>query len=81
MVLKELKIGMIPSYRPNAGQYEGSVEFIDDVGNIALKLTPELCEKIFVICADGILDVAKEAATNLTRNVLEHKNTIAIESK
>lgn len=77
MVLKELKIAMVPSYRPNAGQYEGVAAFTDEAGDVALKLTPEMCNKIFVICADGILSVAQEAAMNLTCNVLEHQKAIS----
>jgi len=76
MILKELKITIIPSYRPNAGQYEGVAEFTDEAGNVALKLTPEMCDKIFILCADGILNVAKEAAANLTCNVIEHQKVL-----
>ena len=79
MVLKELKIAIVPSYRPNAGQYEGVAEFTDAAGNVALKLTPEMCSKIFVICAEGILSVAQEAAMNLTCNVLEHQKALSEE--
>jgi len=76
MVLKELKIAMIPSYRENAGQYEGMAEFTDASGNVALKLTPEMCDQIFLICAEGILTVAKEAAANLVCNVIEHRKEL-----
>jgi hypothetical protein len=76
MILKELRIGMIPSYRPNAGNYEGVAEFTDEAGNVALKLTPEMCDKIFVICADGILSVAQDAARNLTCNIIEHQKAL-----
>lgn len=76
MVLKELKIAMVPSYKPNAGQYERAAEFSDQAGNVVLKLTPEMCDQIFLICADGILTVAKEAAANLTCNVIEHRKAL-----
>lgn len=76
MVLKELKIEMIPSYRPNAGQYEGAAKFTNEAGDVTLRLTPEMCDKIFIICADGILSVAQEAAKNLTCNVIEHRKEI-----
>ena len=79
MVLKELKISVIPSYRDNAGQYEGIAEFTDKLGKIALNLTPEMCDKIFVVCAEGILIVAKEAAMNLTCNVIEHQKALGVE--
>ncbi len=76
MILKLLKIELIPSYRENGGQYEGKAEFIGGAGNVELKLTPSMCDKIFVICADGILTVAKEAANNLTCNVIEQRKEL-----
>lgn len=77
MVLKELRIAMAPSYKPNAGQYVGTAEFTDAAGNVTLKLTPAMCDKIFIICADGILSVAQEAAMNLTCNVIEHQKALS----
>ena len=76
MILKELKISMIPSYKENAGQYEGVAEFTGKLGKVALTLTPEMCDTIFVVCADSILSVAKEAAANLTCNIIEHQKAL-----
>ena len=76
MILQKLAIGIVPSYKPNAGQYEGLAEFSGEAGNVILNLTPELCDKLFIICAEGILATAKEAAENLTCNVLEHQKML-----
>ncbi len=76
MILKELHIEQIPSYKDNAGQYEGSVKFTGGGGDVLLRLTPEQCNQIFRICADGILATAREAAENLTCNVLEHQKLL-----
>lgn len=76
MVLNKLTIELVPVYKPNAGQYEGKAEFTDAAGNVQLKLTHEMCDRIFLICADGILSVAKEAAANLTCNVIEHRKEL-----
>lgn len=73
MKLKKLEIKEVPSWRDNAGAYEGHAEFYSKLGSVALALTPEMCNKIFVVCADGILSVAREAAENLTCNVIEEK--------
>jgi hypothetical protein len=35
-----------------------------------------MCDRIFLICADGVLSVAKEAAANLTCNVVEHRKEL-----
>jgi len=76
MILQKIGIAIVPSYKPNAGEYEGTAEFSGDSGSVALKLTPAMCNKIFMICADGILNTAKEAAENLTCNVIEHRKAI-----
>lgn len=80
MILTRQKIERAASWKPNAGQYEGVAEFADDAGNVALKLTPEMCDRIFLICADGILNVAKEAAANLTCNVIEHRAALEVQT-
>lgn len=79
MVLVELRIKQIPSYRENAGQYEGKAEFTDRAGDVALNLTPEMCNQIFAVCADAILRTAQEAAANLTCNVIEHQKALGKE--
>lgn len=76
MILQKLEIEVVPSYRANAGQYEGKAVFAGDAGAVSLKLTPALCDKMFVICAEGILGVAKEAATALTCNMIEHQKQL-----
>jgi len=76
MILQKLRIEIAPSYAKNAGQYEGLIEFSDGASGVHLKLTPAHCEKIFLICADGIFDTAKEAAASLTCNVIEHRKAL-----
>lgn len=75
MILKDLRIQM-NRYGENEGKYTGVANFSGDVGAVDLYLTPEHCEQIFLICADSILATAKEAATNLTTAVIEHKKQI-----
>ena len=78
MKLTDLRV-KLNDYGRNKGQYSGRAEFTNSDGDIAIKLTPEMCEKIFMICSDGIIDVAQEAARNMTCNIIEHK--AAIEDK
>jgi len=75
MKLIELDIEL-QKYGRDKGQYIGKIKFANSAGDIALKLNPEMCEKIFLICADGMIDVAKEAAKNMTCNIIEHKAAI-----
>ena len=76
MILQDLKIAVIPSYKDNAGQYEGKATFRGKAGDVSLTLTPDHCNQIFKVCADGILDTAKEAAHELTCNVIEHQKAL-----
>jgi len=71
MILQKLEIEM-ERWGDHKGKYTGKAVFDGDAGSVALKLTPELCDKMFLICAEGILSTAKEAAANLTCNVIEH---------
>ena len=75
MKLTDLNI-TLNKYGRDKGKYTGKIEFTDKAGDVGLNLNEEACEKIFAICADGILDVAKEAASNLVCNVIEHKDVL-----
>jgi len=72
MKLTELRI-KLNDYGRDKGQYTGKAEFTNSDGDIAIKLNAEMCEKIFMICSDGIIDVAQEAAKNMSCNIIEHK--------
>lgn len=76
MKLTDLRISL-KTFGRDEGKYNGKAEFSNSNGDVAIKLTPEMCDKIFMVCADGIVDVAKEAAANLTCNVIEHKESLA----
>lgn len=64
MKLKTLRIDR-KTFGDDTGKFFGRVSFDNKEGSIDLVLTPEHCEKIFDVCADGILQVAKGAAHNL----------------
>ena len=76
MNLKKLRIEKQPSYMPNAGQYIGEAEFDNELGTVSINLTPDMCDKLFKVCAEGIINIAKEAAANLTCNVIEQQKTL-----
>lgn len=75
MRLTDLNI-TLNNYGRDKGKYTGKAEFTDKAGDVALNLNEEACEKIFAICADGVISVAKEAATNLVCNVIEYKDIL-----
>ncbi len=75
MILTNLEI-KLNQWGENEGKHTGKAKFSGDAGEVVLNLTPAHCEKIFLICADGILTTAKNAAENLTLAVIEHKSLI-----
>lgn len=75
MILKKLEIEL-QGYGAQKGQYTGTARFDGEHGSVALNLTPEHCEQIFKVCANGITEVAKEASRNLTCSVIEHTRAI-----
>jgi len=54
----------------------GSISFSSDKGRINLRLNEGHINKIFEIVADTMIEVAKEAAKELTCNIIEHKDAI-----
>jgi len=55
----EIKLNV---YGENEGKYTGVAQFTGDAGSVALNLNQHHCEQMFLVCADGIVDVAKAAA-------------------
>lgn len=75
MRLLELSI-RLKDYGTDKGKYTGHAKFGNKKGKVDLRLSAEHCEKIFQVCADGIVDTAKQAAEELTVSVIEHQKTI-----
>lgn len=78
MILEKLNIRLM-EYGDQKGQHVGEVTFAGKAGKVSLNLTPELCNRIFSVCADGLIATAKEAAVNMTCQVLEHKALCGLE--
>jgi len=80
MQLIELRIAKA-RYGNNEGKYVGHAEFGNKKGKVDIVLTPEHCENIFKVCADSILETAKEAASELTISVIEHQEKLEVKNK
>jgi hypothetical protein len=76
MNLKRLVIEESKDWRTGIVTFEGKAEFGGEAGSVALKLTADHCNRIFQVCGDGMIDVAKDAARNLTANVIEHQKAL-----
>lgn len=75
MILQKLDIEY-QRWGNHKGMHTGTARFDGECGIVTLNLTPEMCNKIFEVCADGILNVAREAAANLVCNVIEQKKSL-----
>lgn len=71
MILTSLQIRLV-EYGQYKGQYRGGAAFVGKHGSVEINLTPDMCEKIFAVCADGIIETATEAANILRVAVIEH---------
>ena len=60
----------------NEGKHKGMIKFDNELGEVAIILNDEMMQKIFSTCAEGLINTAKVAATNLTCSVIEHKKLI-----
>ena len=60
-------------------ELSGKIEFEGTHGEIALNLNDETCRKMFLLVADGLVDVAKETASKLTEEAFR-KQTVLLEN-
>ena len=59
-----------------SGELQGTIAFGGESGSINLKLNADHINKIFEIVADTMIETAKEAAQELTCNIIEHKESL-----
>ncbi len=69
MKLKNLKIEMIPSYRDNAGKYEGEIEYEGVRGNVQMKLDAKLSEALLLCIGSTVTKFAAESARQLEESI------------
>ena len=58
------------TYGADKGKFSGSATFTGDTGNITLNLNDHHIEQMLLVCADGIVDVAKAAARMFVQEAL-----------
>lgn len=75
MILVSLKIEL-QKWGDNKGKHIGEVVFANETGSVALQLDQYHCDRIFEICAHGLISVAKEAAQNMTCAVIDHNRAL-----
>lgn len=70
MVFRELKIER-ESWGEKKGQYTGAIRYSGEAANIELKINDEQIQSIFAIVADRMIEVSKEAAEELTCDIIQ----------
>lgn len=70
MQLTSIHINLL-TYGPMEGKYEGSVNFKNMYGAIEIKLSDKLSQEVLKLCADALVEQAKETGKMLTANILE----------
>lgn len=65
MILKNLHI-----YRAYGGIVKGDITFENNKGSVQLNLSPERCREILGICADSLVENAKDVAENLKAEII-----------
>ena len=58
------------TYGPQKGTFAGEATFHGDNGKITLNLNEHHIEQMLLVCADGIVDVAKAAARMFVQEAL-----------
>ena len=79
MLLTSLKIER-QRFGEHKGQCLGEIVFENEGGKVSVNLTPERCNQLFAVVADGIIDTASIAAKELRCNVIEHAERLGVES-
>lgn len=66
------------TYGADKGKLKGNVTVSTLAGEIKLYLSEEKAGRILNICADQLVENAKEVAQNITKEILEHNPNAAL---
>ena len=69
MILDRLDISL-NHWGDHEGQYTGKAVFDDPKGEIKLNLTPENCQDILKICANGLIQHTEVCVNALRNNII-----------
>lgn len=60
----------IQDYGPDKGKLQGTIEFINQYGELKVRVGNERAAQIIAILADSLVDTAKQTASLMTSEVL-----------
>ena len=69
LTLESLQVSM-NTYGQNEGKYTGTIHFKGQYGAIELVLAPSISEHVLALCADALVENAKDVANNLTAAII-----------
>lgn len=80
MYLERLCIRSHEKWSTKEISYTGDIEVKGKTGTISLHLTPDMIKKIVKVCAESLVEVAKEAARDLTMECIELKKEVSTQN-
>ena len=69
LILESLEI-TFQHYGADEGKYTGSLAFKGHYGRISITLDPIISEKVLTLCAEALVENARQVADNLTASVI-----------
>lgn len=70
MKLKKLEIEIIPSYRENAGQYQGIIQYEGGSGEITMALDKDVSNALLMCIGETITKFAANAAREVEKSII-----------
>ena len=69
LILESLSVNRC-TYGSEEGKYTGSLAFRGHYGQISITLDPIISEKVLALCADALVENARQVADNLTATII-----------
>jgi hypothetical protein len=80
MKLEQLRIEVVPSWMPNAGQYQGTIKYAGQSGEVTVNLSHELSMQILNVVAADMVETSKAIANDLTADII-NSSSVLLENK
>jgi hypothetical protein len=79
MQMRTLNLSLA-EYGPNKGRYTGNMHFAGEYGGVEIVLSPDMSDAVLKICAEALVQNAKDVAQNLTAQLITQSG-LQIEDK
>lgn len=69
-LIKQIYLSMV-DYGPDKGKLDGAITFLNNHGEMKVRINNEQAEKVVAILADNLVKTAQETASLMTAQVLQ----------